>query len=376
MLRTITNILALGRKELASLAFDPVMLFLIVYAFSLAVYLSATGEGIEIQNASIAIADEDRSQLSQRIHDALREPYFKPPVRIGVHEIEPAMDRGLFTFVFNIPPQFEADVVAGRSPTLHLLVDATAMSQAGRGALYAQRIVWDEIRRFVSAGVPAGSDPVRLAVRAKFNPNLSALWFGGPMEVVNNITLLAILLTGAALIREREHGTLEHLLVLPLRPIEIMIGKIWASGLVIVFSAVLSLLVVVRGVLEVPLTGSIVLFAAGSGIYFYSMAALGILLATIARSMPQFGLLSIPTFTILHMLSGSFTPIDNIPPVLRAVMLFSPSTHFVSFSKAVLFRDASLAMVLPELGAMAVTGATFFFAGLARFRSSVVAAQG
>ena len=159
------------------------------------------------------------------------------------------MDSGSYTFVIDIPPKFEANVLAGRQPELQINVDATAMTHAGHGATYLQQIIAQEIKEFMRGQGAALQEPVSLVVRAKFNPNLKSTWFMGVMQIINMITLLAIMLTGAALIREREHGTLEHLLVMPLTPAEIMIAKVWANGLIIVIAATVSLKVVVQGVL-------------------------------------------------------------------------------------------------------------------------------
>lgn len=364
------NVYRLGIKELFSLAYDPVLLILIAYAFTLAIYTAATAENMDIQNASIAIVDEDGSVLSRRIAEGFFPPYFQRPQQIGISQVDDAMATGRFTFVVDIPSGFAADVLAGQRPTAQLLIDATAMSQAGRGAVYVQSIIADEVSRFVA---PEGADvePIALVVRSRFNPNLTASWFGGVMEVLNNVTLLALILTGAAVIREREHGTLEHLLAMPLRPSEIMLSKIWANGAVIVLGALLSLIVLVRGLLEIPIAGSLVLFAAGTSLYVASVASLGILLSTVARSMPQFGLLCIPTFMILNLLSGSYTPLESIPSALGVVMNLFPALHFVSFSKGVLFRGADLAAVSGDLALMALTGAVFFSLALVRFRRSV-----
>ena len=184
----------------------------------------------------------------------------------------------------------------------------------------------------------------------------------------NNITMLGIILVGAAVVREREHGTLEHLLVMPLTPLEILAAKIWPNALAIVVAAVVSLYLVVRGVLEVPIQGSVALFTAGALLYMGSITSLGVFLATLARSMPQFGLLVFLVFLVLNMLSGGTTPLDAMPLWLQNVMLFSPTTHFVSFSIAVLCRGASLAETWPHVAIVAATGIVFFLGALARFR--------
>jgi len=370
----LQSVLWLGFKELASLGRDAAMVGLIIYAFTYAVYGPAKGAQMELRNASVAIVDEDRSELSRRIADALLPPFFKRPEAIGASEIDRVMDAGRYTFVIDIPPRFQSDLEAGRNPTIQLNVDATAMSQAGHGAAYIQSIIAQEIQRVA----PAPSDaapPVRLVTRAKFNPNLIETWFLGVSQIINNITMLAIILSGAAVVREREHGTIEHLLVMPLGPSDIMLAKIWSSALVIIVVSTISLLVVVQGMLGVPVAGSIPLFMASTGVYMFSVSSLGILLATVARSMPQFGLLAIPVFLMLNILSGGQTPLDSMPPWLQNVMQFSPTTHFVSMSMAILYRGAGLSAVWQDFTWVAGMGLVFFFAALAGFRRTVTLAQ-
>ena len=374
-MQRLANIYRLGVKEFFSLRRDLVMVGLIVYAFTYAVYAPTQHAQTELKNASIAVVDEDRSQLSQRLRDALLQPLFQPPAELAANEIDAAMDSGSYTFVIDIPPKFEADVLAGRQPELQINVDATAMTHAGHGATYLQQIIAQEIREFMRGKGAALQEPVSLVVRAKFNPNLDSTWFMGVMQIINMITLLAIMLTGAALIREREHGTLEHLLVMPLTPAEIMIAKVWANGLIIVVAATLSLKVVVQGLLAVPIAGSVPLFVAGTALYLFSVTALGIFLATIARSMPQFGLLALPIFTVMYLLSGGTTPLDSMPRWLQIAMQFSPSTHFVSLAQAILYRSAGFDVVWPSFAAVTAIGVVFFLSALVRFRKTISVTQ-
>jgi ABC-2 type transport system permease protein len=368
----LRNIFRLGIKELHSLRRDPVLVFLILYTFTFAIYTVATGVKTEVRNAAIAFVDEDDSELSRRIRDAFLKPYFKPPALLTVHDIDETMDDGRYTFVIDIPPGFQEDVLAGRRPSIQVNVDATAMTLAGNGSIYISSIVNDELAKFVSRSEGDEALPFALTVRAKFNPNLESSWFMAVMQIVNNVTMLSLILSGASVIREREHGTIEHLLVMPLTSTEIMLAKVWANGLVIVVAVVLSLYIVVQGVLKVRILGSIGLYAAGTAFFLYGMTALGITLSTIARSMPQFGLLSVPFFVVMNLLSGGVTPQESMPRFLQIVMQAAPSTHFTSFSKAVLYRGAGLDVVWPQLAAMAAIGSALFLVAFVRFRGSMV----
>lgn len=373
--RAAAIVLRLGIKELYSVARDPVLVILIAYTFTFAIQSVASGVQTEVRNAAIAIVDEDRSALSQRIRGAFLRPYFQPAEVIGLDALDRAMDTGAYSFVLDIPPGFQADILAGRRPALQLNVDATAMTLAGNGAAYIQTIVNAEIQAFLRRGDGAEPPPVALVTRARFNPNLDASWYFAGMELVNNITIIAMILAGAAVIREREHGTIEHLLVMPITPGEIMAAKVWANGLIIVAAAVLSLHAVVQGWLGVPVAGSVGLFAFGTAIYLFSITSLGIMLATIATSMPQFGLLAIPVFVVMNLLSGGATPLEAMPETLQLVMQASPATHFIKFAQAVLYRGADLSIVWPRLAAVAGIGLVFFLYALARFRATMAAVR-
>ena len=367
----LRNIYRLGLKELISLRHDPVLVLLIIYAFTFSIIAPARGVKLALVNASVAVVDEDRSQLAYRIADSLREPYFQAPARIDIRDIDAVMDAGDYTFVIDIPPDFEADLSEGLRPTVQVNIDATAMAQAGAGARYIEQALNEQARDYLAHFPVDTTLPVTAVTRLAFNPNGNSVWFMAVMQLVNMSTLLGILLTGAALIREREHGTIEHLLVMPLSASEIVIAKIWSNALVILVAATVSALLVVRGVLDVPIEGSLALFLLGLAVYLTALTAIGILLATVARSMPQFGLLSIPVFLVLYMLSGAMTPIDTMPELLQRVMWVSPTMHFVAFSQSVVFRGAGIAVVWPQLLATGLIGMLAFAAALARFRRTV-----
>ena len=373
-MRKIANIFWLGTKELRSFSHDFVLLALVIYAFSLAVIMQAQSYSQELHNASIAIVDEDHSELSRRIAHAFLPPYFQLPQPVAERDIVPLMNSGRYTFVVDIPPNFERDVLGGRQPGLQIDVDATSMRQAGLGSGYAQQIITTEVTDFLShaEGVPPST--VNLDVRIAFNPNVTTAWFTSVMGIINNVSMLAIILAGAAIIREREHGTMDHLLVMPLTPFEIAMSKVWANGLVITVAVGLSLYFVVRMMLGIPIVGSIPLFMVGVAIYLFFACAIGIFLGTVARSMPQLGLLYMLVYMPMNMLSGSNTPLESMPPWLATVMQASPSTHFVSFAQSILYRGAGIDVVWPQFLLVAAIGGLFFILAVLRFRSSTAQA--
>ncbi len=314
LLTHLENVYYLSIKELRSIRADYILLVLVAYTFTLAVYTIATGASTNPENLTVGVVDEDHSNLSRQFLDVLnRPPLFKRAVLINSNEIDSIMDAGRMIFILEIPPRFQEDLLAGRKVSLQLNVDATAMAPAGNGGLYIQTVLMQEILNYMAGQEMQVPTLANVIIRAKYNPQFYSSWFNGVMQVVNNITMLAVILTGAALIREREHGTVEHLLVMPVVPPEIMWSKIIANGLVIIVATNLSLLFVVEQWLGIPIAGSKALFLFGAMLYTICAAVLGILLATITNTMGQFALLSAPILLVVQMLSGGMTPMEGEP---------------------------------------------------------------
>jgi ABC-2 type transport system permease protein len=365
------NIIHLGVKEFWSLARDPMMLVLIVYAFTASIYSTASALPDSLHNAPIAIVDEDQSPLSQRIVNAFQPPLFVPPKLVSREDMDARMDAGLDTFALNIPPNFQQDVLAGRSPGIQLNTDATRVGQAFTGSAYVQTIAQGEVQTWLERYRSGVQPPVDVAERLRFNPNLSRKWFGAVVALTDMITMLSVLLTGAALIRERERGTVEHLLVMPVTPFEIMSSKIWSMGLVVLVASAASMVFVVEGMLGVPIQGSRALFLFGTALHIFAVTSLGMFLATFARTMPQFALLMILVLLPLQMLSGGLTPRESMPEWVQQIMLAAPTTHFVMLSQAIPFRGAGLDAVWPQFLALVVIGSVLFGVALTRFRKTI-----
>ena len=369
-MRHLENIYFLGIKELWGLVRDPMLIFLIVFSFTFSTYSAGTAIPETLSKAPIAVIDEDHSQLSGRILSALYPPLFVLS-EINQDQADVGMDNGIYTFVLDIPPSFQADVLAGRKPNMQLNIDATRMSQAFTGGGYIQQIVMGEVEAFTQRYQSVQRLPVDLAIRMRFNPNLTQSWFGSLMDIINNITMMAIILTGTALIREREHGTIEHLLAMPVTPAEIMISKVWSMGLVVLLASTISLILVVQGFIGVQIDGSIPLFMVGVSLHLFATTAMGIFLATVARNMSQFAMLLILILMPLQMLSGSSTPFEGMPLMVQMVMQFAPTTHFVELAQGILYRGAGIEVVWKQFLTLTVIGSVLFFFSLARFRKTI-----
>ena len=370
-MRILINIFWLGTKEFRSVFSDMIMLSLIIWSFSFAIYEQASAIGETVNNASIAFVDEDRSSLSRKLRNALYPPYFQTPQLIESTDIDHLMDQDHFMFVVVIPPDFEADVRKRRQPSIQVNIDATAVEQASLGAGYIQNIVLNEVNRFAARSDVEIVPAVNLVIRRAFNPNGTQKWFQAIVALLDQLSILTIVLTGAALLREREHGTIEHLLVMPLTSFEIVMAKVWANGFVILVAFTLSVFFIIEYSLEVPIAGSKALFLLGTIVYLFAAAAIGIFLGTIARTMAQFALLMMMTIIPMNMLSGGMTPIESQPEIVQYFTWFLPSLHYMEFSQAIVFRGAGLDIVWPEFLTVAGLGSVFFASSLMLFRRSI-----
>ena len=355
-MRSIKNILALSAKELRSLFSDTVLVVLIVFAFTALVHSAATGINNDVNNASVGVIDADQSVLSHRILDALQQPHFQKPVPVQREEVEELLDKGKLMFVLEFPPNFQRDVEMGREPKVQLLTDATNMAQAGLGQSYIGHIFQNELVDFLKQkDLIDEMTPVKSVATLVFNPNATDMWPAAVMEVDNMITMITLVLVGAAVIRERERGTIEHLLVMPVKSAEIVLAKIIANGLVICTIALLSMHFMVGGLLQVPLLGSLTLFALGAGLFMFSIASLAVMLATLAPTMPQYSLLMMPVYIIALMFSGSSSPRSNMPETAQWISEYWPTTQFMTLAQNVLLRGAGFDVVWPQMVAMTIS---------------------
>lgn len=372
-MQSLINIYRLGIKELWGLLRDPIMLLLIAYCFTFDIYIAATATSDSLHHASIAVVDEDDSPLSRQIIAAFYPPMFNDPVKLySMNDVDHGMDTDNYTFALNIPPNFQRDVLNSQSPEIQLNIDATRMGQAFVGNGYITQIITGEVTEYVNRYSKVTNLPVNIQVHTAFNPNLTRSWFGSVMEIINIVTTLSIILTGAALMKEREHGTIDHLLAMPVTPFEIMISKVWSMGLVVLISTWVALLLVVHSWLNVPIAGSVSLFLIGAALHLFVTTSLGIFMATVAKSTAQFAMLLILVLLPLQMLSGGSTPRESMPEIVQNIMMFAPTTHFVELGQAILYRGAGLSVVWTSFAWLLAIGTVFFLIALRRFRSSIV----
>jgi ABC-2 type transport system permease protein len=370
MIRTFLNIYNLMIKELKIVLYDKGMLIFIVYVFSVAIYIGGTKTSTELKNGSIAFVDSDKSQLSQRLIDAFYKPRFNTPDIISYYDIDKKMDSGYYTFIVLIPSEFEKDVLSNNVPEIQVNIDATRMTQAGIGASYVRNIINQEIETFLQKSSENSFNP-KLVTRYKYNQNLTGDWFGSINEIINNIVMISILLSAASLVREREHGTIEHLMVMPLSSFEIMISKILAVCIIVLIGVCFSIFFIVEILLQIPISGSIVLYLFSTFLVLFATTSMGVFIGTVVKNMPQLGMVFILTILPLMMLSGTMSPYESMPLVLQYLMNLMPTSHFVELSQAILFRDAGITIVYKQMINIFLIGVVFFTITLLIFKKSL-----
>lgn len=370
-MRRLANIFWLAVKEFRTLWRDAILLLLVIYSFGPGMYIESSGGGDRLNKAAVTFVDEDRSSLSRAMQNALFPPQYLPPQEARADQIDRMMDWGETTFVVVIPAGFEADVRAGRAPSLQINIDATKTQAAAVGTGYLTATFNEEIARFVAREDVVSASPVDLVLRRSFNPAGNMVWLSAISGLLNQLSMLTIVLTGASLIREREHGTIEHLLVMPLTAIEIALAKILANGFVIFVAFVFSLFIVIQGALKVPFAGSEALLLAGTAVYLFAAASIGVLLGVLARTMAQFALLIMLVIMPIMILSGGMSSIESQPIWLQPITWLLPSRHYMDFATAIAYRGADFSIVWPEFLWTFLLGAAVLGISLILFRRSV-----
>ena len=363
------NIIVLIRKEWRSLFSDGTLSVLLLIMFTVLVYQTAHSGGTELRNATVGVVDLDKSRLSRQIIDALPSGYFSPPEYLQQEDVDKRMDKGDFVFVMAFPPNFERDVLMNRQPEIQLLIDATALTQAGIGQGYITQITQREINEFLGQQTLIEQIlPTKTNIKVAFNPNIENTWFLGAMQVNNMLTMLCLILVGAAVIREREQGTMEHLLVMPVTSTQIVLAKILANGIIVCVCATLSMYFMVGSFIGTHINGSIWLYFLGTLVFMFSIASFAVMLATVAPTMPQYSLLIVPLYVVALMFSGSSSPRNNMPEFAQNISAYWPTTQFATMAQNVIFRGAGWEIVWQPLLIMSISGAIFLGLALLRFK--------
>jgi len=369
------RLMVMTRKELLQLFRDLPLMGFLVYSFTVSVYITGTGLQTQLRNAGLLVHDSDRSLSSRELIGRFHAPYFRFDGELTQEgEAFARLERGTSMLVLDIPSRFHEALATGEPVSLQLLVDTTNAPQGLSAAGYAARIVGRFGQEVAGKrnGLGEGSSTVGPVIvsdhRVWYNQDQNETWFESISHLLRMITIFAMLLPAAALVREKERGTVEQLLVSPLTPFQIMVPKVVAMTLVILGATAVALYGVMRPLFGVPVRGSSLLLFALTALFVVATAGMGIFAATLARNQAQVGMLTLLVVAPMLLLSGILTPIESMPAWVGRLMLLSPLRYFVEIAHGVLLKGSGLEVLWPQVLALTILGGGLFGFGLWRFR--------
>ncbi len=368
------RLIVMTRKEMLQLARDLPIGLLLLYSFTLAVYIAGNGIRSQLHNASLLVQDNDHSVSSRELIHKFRAPFFRLEGEINdPQEGLRLLDRGKAMAVLDIPPRFHEQLATGEPTAVQFLVDTTNSAQGLSAASYAVRIIaqFEQETVLSRLGGPATSENLPILVsdhRVWYNPDQNDAWFESISHLLRQITIFAILLPAAALVREKERGTVEQLLVSPLTPFQIMLPKVVAMTVVIVCATALALLGIMKPAFGVPIRGSLLLLLTLTALFVFSTAGMGLAAATVAKNQAQVGLMTLLVVAPMMLLSGLVAPMEALPPWTRHLMMLSPLRYFIDIANGILLKGSDMSTLWKPVLEMVVLGGGLFGFGMWRFR--------
>jgi ABC-2 type transport system permease protein len=359
-------------KELTQLSRDRPLVMFIAFIFTFDILIAAGAGSREPRDVRVLVHDADHSAASRELIYLLQPPYF---ALVGeVTDPAEGMRRlasGDVMLMLDIPSGFEQTLDRRDEPArAQLLIDTSRAIRGYLAASYVVRIA-DRLSATIAASrqghatVPAA---IRHEPRIWYNPDLNPAWFLTISELLTMMTVACIVLPGAALVREKERGTIEQLLVSPLTPFQVIFPKLIAMVFVTIVGTATALLLIMKPVFGVPVRGSLALFLVLTGLYALTNAGLGLVAATFARNSSQLGMIVLLLVTPIIMLSGTWVTIESMPAVLRAATNVSPLRHFIEIAYGILLRGSGLHLLWRSVALMSLLGAASFAVALGRFR--------
>ncbi len=356
------------RKEILQTRRDPVMLRLLFVIPVIQLLVLGHAISGDVKHLRLAILDDDRTPASRAlIQQMSATPYFDliaPPATRRDAGI--LLDRGRATLVTVIPRHFARDLARGTPVRVQLLLDGQDARTASIALGYAVRMIAD-----YGDGITADVvRPARVDARVWYNPNLTPSHYMVPGILTLLLTLVTTLLTSMGIVREREIGTLEQLLVTPIRTSELIVGK------VLPFAAVGMILFTVSwaaagALFHLPMRGSAALLLGVTAIYTVSGLGLGILVSTLTTTQQQSMFIVWFVTMLLIMLSGFFAPVENMPRILQVVSEANPLRHYLTCVREIMLKGAGVRELAREIGAIAACGGAFILLASARFQKRI-----
>jgi ABC-2 type transport system permease protein len=372
---SLTRLASLIRKEFIQIARDPRTLYIVIAIPVVQLFLLGYTATTDVRNVPLAVFDQCRSPDSRMLLDAFRAAdYFRLAFDVDSEEqLRRLIDDGEARAGLVIPPDFSASLLAGDTAHLAFVLDGSDPNVASTslaaaqliGQSYSTAITFDRIER---RGLSGAIQPA-LEVRAQvwYNPDLVSAYFMVPALIGMILQLTTSMLTATAIVRERERGTIEQLIVTPIRPSELIVGKITPYVLIAFFDTI-EILVVGTLWFHVPIRGSLGLLLALSGLFLVSSLGIGLVVSTVARTQQEAMMLTWFTLLPTIFLSGFFFPLAAMPPFLRGLSYFIPLRYYLTVIRSVLLKGVGMSSLGMEITALAAFGVVTMTAAALRFR--------
>ncbi|GER92896.1 ABC transporter permease [hot springs metagenome] len=361
------RLLSLIQKEFAQILRDRALLFILAWAFTGAIYTAGHGMSMEVKMFPTIIFDMSKGTASRELISRVQMPYFKVLSYIQrEEEITEWLDSGRASMAIVIPPDFQRRINGREDAKIQVITDGTISMSATIATAYLAQIassysmeIMEKQGRFTRAAFE-NLPIIDERLRVEFNPNNLSSWFTSLLELLNMFTMVSLLLTAAALVREKEYGTLEQLLVSPARLGEIFISKIIPTIVIVLCLSILSIFLVLKPIFNVPIRGSLLLFYSIAAIYVFTMSSLGIAIATVARNLSQAMMIMLLILAPMLFLSGAWTPPEAMAPWMQWASHISPMRYFIDFGYSVLFKGNGIAYVWKDVAGIIIMGILLF----------------
>jgi ABC-2 type transport system permease protein len=369
------RLLSLIRKEFIQIVRDPRTLYITFAVPVVQIFLLGYTATTDVRNVPLAVFDQDRSPASRRLLDAYRAAdYFRLAFDVDSEvEMRALIENGEARAGLVIPPDYAERTLTGETAQVAFVLDGSDPTVASTslaaaeliGQAHATRLLVDRIAR--TGMTSAVRFPVEVRSRVWYNPDLVSAFFMVPALIGMILQLLTSMLTATAIVRERERGTIEQLIVTPIRSWELIVGKI-VPYVLLAFIDTLEILVVGTLWFGVPIRGSLGLLLALSCLFLVSSLGIGLFLSTVARTQQEAMMLTWFTLLPTVFLSGFFFPLAAMPPALQAISHLVPLRYYLVIIRSVLLKGVGAETLLPEIAALAIFGAVLMGAAALRFR--------
>ncbi|WP_163833762.1 ABC transporter permease [Spartinivicinus ruber] len=362
------------RKELLQLGRDKVILAVLVWFFLGEVYMAASGISMQLRHASFVVMDNSNTPASRELISRFQEPYFTFKGRVTSPEQGLALlDQGKVMAMLDIPADLESRLLRGEVSNVQLQMDTTNTILGTLASSYAAQIVASfaqeqalQLQQLPPRQMEA-MPSIENRTRVWYNPNQRDPWFMGISEMMTVITMLSLMLPAAAMVREKERGTIEQLAVSPLTPFQILLPKILAMGLALLIGVTACITFILIWQFDLPFVGSPLLFLLLTALFIFATSGMSLFIATIARNLGQVVMLVILILMPILLLSGAWTPPEAMPDWLRHLMWLSPLYYYIEMGYGVLLKGADLIDLLPNIIGLTLLGTVIFLFGIWRF---------